>query len=132
MPTEPKYFDGVIEGDKIFERAFNREHPQIGVTLAVYRQLEQEYSQLIEEHNDYQQLLLKHDLIKPPLTTEEQLKKLLDFAERQAEQIDKINKRIDRIMDEANGNTESYQNLKDNRGGKTGSKKGSEHRPLDN
>ena len=96
---EPRYLESVVQDGRIFERRYGRDAHQIGVTLDVYERLEREHNELVDSYNEYQQLLIQHNLIKVPVPPEEQIQKLLEINEQQAakteEQIQKLLKAIE-------------------------------------
>jgi len=98
MKDDLRYFDAAIQDGKIYERKF-KDNPQVGVTLEIFEQLEREHNELIDSYNEYQQLLIKHKLIKEPMTPEEQVLRLLDINEKQAVQFDALSQRVNKLTE---------------------------------
>lgn len=107
--SEPRYFEGVIQDGKIYERKFNRETPQIGVIVEDYDTLARDHEALITSYNEYQETLIKHGLIKVPLTAEEKLEKAQEQVQRLLDICDQQNSKIDALTEQVSKLTESSE-----------------------
>lgn len=113
LQSSVRYFEAAIKDDAIYERGIE-DNPQVGVTLAVYTDLQDEHEELIEAFNSYQDKLQnlecpacqhKYSAIKTPMSLEEQVQSLMDLNSKQSQRIDELTALVTKLIGAADEQT---------------------------